>query len=550
MTLHELSLAYDACELAKELEQLLTQEVTPAWFQQWSEIGNKVNDLYVASDWCFEINTADKTAEEHYKKFRQEGLPKIEEVWHKLTLRGSQFQTHEPRYQRIAKFLKLEHETSSAEAINLETRERELMNQFRKLSAQRTLTTDKPMTLIQAKSQLKTTQDNHERKVLWEAIQKRSMEDAPEVNSLFLELQELRNEKARVLGFPSYPAFIWGTKHREDYTPEYSLELLANVEKYFADAQQALKRFKAKTLGVTQLKPWYLDISFDLTATRTLSESDYLSIATEVLRKMSPDFSAILETMIKKGHIDIMSRPNKGTVNYATVLTRTDEPLVFVNCTGNPDNLKALFHELGHALHHAHLGPGKLYFEKSGPKEVNEFFAYVFQTLGAQTLIEMDYFTLSEKRSYQLGMLCNVLEMFEYISQVERFQHWVYAQEKVTAEDLDQYYLTLAQDSQVDWSGYETILGKQWQTYSVLSSPFYSIEYVISWLATLILMQKVKGEPEMVHPLREALSLGNTRTAAETFAVLGITFPFSKKEVQLARESLEELFMTCLHDLT
>ncbi len=548
MTLHELSLAYDACELVTELEELLEQEVSPSWFEKWSDIGNKVNDLYVASDWCFELNTADKAAEEHYKKFRQESLPKIEEVWHKLADRGSHFQTDDLRYQRIVEFLKLEFETSSPQIIDLETREREVMDRFRILSSQRKVMLDEPVTFTRAKNQLKTTHSSQKRKMLWSALQNRVMEDSPEVEALFFELRNLRNKKAKALGFPSYPAYIWKTKHRVNYTPEDSLELLDAVEECFADAQQALKRFKAKTLGVKHLKPWHTDVSFDLTASRTLSESDYLSMAKQVLHKMSPSFSVILEDMMRKGHIDIMNRPNKGTVSYATVLTRTDEPMVLVNCTGNPDNFKALFHELGHALHHAHLGPGKLYFEKSGPKEINEFFAYIFQTLGSQTLIEMDYFTPSEKRSYQLGMLCNILEMFEYITHVERFQHWVYAQGNVTTHDLDEYFKSLATDSYVDWSKHKSILAKQWQTYSVLTSPFYSIEYVISWLATLIFVRRIRRNPEAIGQLQQALLLGNTRTATETFSVLGITFPFSKEEINLARESLDELFMIILQE--
>jgi oligoendopeptidase F len=387
------------------------------------------------------------------------------------------------------------------------------------------------------------SQSRNEREQIWTTIQNRLLEDAPEIQAIFFDLVKLRNQKARTLGFTDYPSYIWQAKHRIDYTPSDSLQLLDYVNEVFADAQETLKSFKAKTLDTLELRPWDVDISFELAETRTLSEQEFLTITQQVLDSLSPAFSAVLEAMISKGHIDIMNRPNKTTVSYTTSLTRTDEPLVFINCTGNPDNLKAVFHELGHAIHHAHLGPGKLYFEKSGPKEVNEFFAYSIQTLGAQKLMELDLFTASEKRAYQLSMLCNVLEMFEYINRVERFQQWAYRKKNLSNADVDGFYERLAYDPLINWSGYTHIQRKQWQSYSVLISPFYSIEYVISWLATLIFVQKLNDKPEMLGQFKYALSRGNTKTARETFAMLDINFPFSKKEVKIARESFEKLFL-------
>jgi oligoendopeptidase F len=536
-------LAYDPHELAAQFEQLFHQEVTPQWFEQWSVLGNKINDLYVSTNWCFEINTADEVAKERYETFHKQELPKIQEVWNQLTIHATKFETTDPRYMRIVERLKVDAQTSSPTAVDLQTQENERTSRYKVITSQQKVDLGETKTLIQAKNILKMSQSRDERERIWSAVQNRLLEDAPEIQAIFFDLVKLRNQKAKALGFNDYPAYIWQAKHRIDYTPSDSLQLLDYVNEVFADAQETLKSFKAKTLDTLELRPWGVDISFELAETRTLSEQEFLTITQQVLDSLSPAFSAVLEAMISKGYIDIMNRPNKTTVSYTTSLTRTDEPLVFINCTGNPDNLKAVFHELGHAIHHAHLGPGKLYFEKSGPKEVNEFFAYSIQTLGAQKLMELDLFTASEKRAYQLSMLCNVLEMFEYINRVERFQHWAYREKDLSNADVDGFYERLAYDPLINWSGYTHIQRKQWQSYSVLISPFYSIEYVISWLATLIFIQKLNDKPEMMGQFKQALSQGNTKTARETFAMLDINFPFSKKEVKIARESFEKLFL-------
>ncbi len=543
MNLHELSLAYDPNKLAAQFEELLHQEVTPQWFERWSILGNKINDLYVSTNWCFEINTADEVAKKRYETFHKQELPKIQEIWNQVTLHATQFETTDPRYMRIVERLKVDAQTSSRAAVALQTQENERTSRYKVITSQQKVNLGETKTLIQAKNILKMNQSRNEREQIWTTIQNRLLEDAPEIQAIFFDLVKLRNQKAKTLGFTDYPAYIWQAKHRIDYTPSDSLQLLDYVNEVFADAQEILKSFKAKTLNTLELKPWDVDISFELAETRTLSEQEFLTITQQVLDSLSPAFSAVLEAMISKGHIDIMNRPNKTTVSYTTSLTRTDEPLVFINCTGNPDNLKAVFHELGHAIHHAHLGPGKLYFEKSGPKEVNEFFAYSIQTLGAQKLMELDLFTASEKRAYQLSMLCNVLEMFEYINRVERFQHWAYRENDLSNVDVDGFYERLAYDPLINWSGYTHVLRKQWQSYSVVISPFYSIEYVISWLATLIFVEKLNNEPEVMGQFKQALSQGNTKTARETFAMLDINFPFSKKEVKIARESFEKLFL-------
>jgi oligoendopeptidase F len=544
MKLHTANLSYNAEHLIKRLETLVTQEVTPEWFKEWGDIGSNFNTLYVVTVVCFDSNSNDSEAKERYQKLSRTDRPRFELIWQQLVTKAVDYVTNDPRLQRVIERLKREHEVSSPELLDLERTERDLITTFKSIMSQQVLSEDDTRTLTKARHDLNAVEDDKQRKDLWTTIEKRSMEDFKAIETLFFELLSLRKQQAKQQSLPDYASYIWKSKHRIDYTPEDSLRLLDYVHEYFDDAQRIYKTYKANVLGLSKLRPWNKHVSIHSGVIRTLSESDYLSITQQVFESLSPTFSNVLADMIDKGHIDIMNRPGKTPVNYVMVMTDTDEPVSMMNCTGSPESFRTLFHELGHVIHHTQIGPGKLFFEKNGPKEVNEFFAYSFQILGGQKLVEMDFLSDDEKRSYKLGMIYSILNQFEFIESVERFQHWVYSENAtLSIEALNEKYLHYATDPYVDWTGYEMILASRWRNDPIITSPFYSIEYIISWLATLIFINRLSYEPELMQNFKQALTFGNTKTTKETFAALGINFPFTREEIAKARASFDTLFM-------
>ena len=112
------------------------------------------------------------------------------------------------------------------------------------------------------------------------------------------------------------------------------------------------------------------------------------------------------------------------------------------------------------------------------------------------------------------------------------------------AAELDEAWSRFQNDTNVDWSSHEQYRNKGWQQPTVFCQPFYSIEYVISWLSTLLFIGRWRENPEeMIARFERGLSYGRKRTVQETFGELGINFPFQKQEVKQAAAIFEQEFM-------
>ncbi|MGL4609031.1 MAG: M3 family metallopeptidase [Trueperaceae bacterium] len=540
--LRELSELYTANELVVQLEELLGREVSEQWLQDWSTVGQKVNDLYISLDWCYEINMTDQLAENRYNSFLQNDLPRLNNIWSKLAEKSGNWSPSSPRLKRIVDRLRLDAKTSSEKSSNMEKEEQKLAQNFKKTLATRTL--EDGETILRARNRLKFIRNIDERFALWLEIENRVFKGSDELDHLFYELVQLRNTKSKVLGFQSYPQFVWAEKRRVDYTPEISLHLIHSINEKFEGAKRKLLELKANKLGISvPVRPWNLDVSFENEPPRQFTEAEYLEITKNAFSEISPKYGSAVEDMIRKQHIDIMNRPKKGTANFVTCLTQTDEPLLLTNCTGALDGFRALFHEFGHAMHHITLGPGKLCFEKSGPKEVNEFIAYTFQIVATQALINSSLVSDSERVALRFGMLNNILEIFETISNFEQFEHWVYTKSNLVKNDFGPQFAKFSSNSLVDWTGFEKFRHRGWQRNSVISSPFYTVEYVIAWIAALTTAKRLNDDPALIRVFEEAMSLGNTRTTRETFEVLDITFPFTEIEILEAKDALDFLYL-------
>jgi restriction endonuclease len=122
------------------------QEVTPEWFREWSEIGSNFNTLYVVTVVRFDSNSNDSEAKEHYLKLSREDRPRFEQIWQQLVAKAVDYNTDDPRLQRIIERLKREREVSSPKLLDLERKERDLIASFKGIMSQQVVSEDDPRT--------------------------------------------------------------------------------------------------------------------------------------------------------------------------------------------------------------------------------------------------------------------------------------------------------------------------------------------------------------------------------------------------------------------
>ena len=105
------------------------------------------------------------------------------------------------------------------------------------------------------------------------------------------------------------------------------------------------------------------------------------------------------------------------------------------------------------------------------------------------------------------------------------------------SENLNNFYTPSPKLELAQWQGLERERQKRWQTTSLLTRPFYNIEYFVAWIAAFIYMESYRQNPKAaVTRLEEAMSYGNTKSMTETLTTLGVNFPFTQHDIRKAKE--------------
>ncbi|HZC34272.1 MAG TPA: M3 family metallopeptidase, partial [Chthoniobacterales bacterium] len=120
---------------------------------------------------------------------------------------------------------------------------------------------------------------------------------------------------------------------------------------------------------------------------------------------------------------------------------------------------------------------------------------------------------------------------------MDAIQHWLYA-ELTTMPSIDSIDAKARQlierfMPQTCWVGFERQLGKVWHYHHLFTSPFYYIEYGLSWLGALQVWRNSLQDPrEALAKYKAALRLGNSRSVPELFEAVGARFAFDVETIR------------------
>jgi oligoendopeptidase F len=86
---------------------------------------------------------------------------------------------------------------------------------------------------------------------------------------------------------------------------------------------------------------------------------------------------------------------------------------------------------------------------------------------------------------------------------------------------------------QTDWTDFPAEIGKLWHYNHIFGSPFYYIEYGLSWLGALQLWQNSLVDPaKTMRRYRSALALGDSRSVPDLFNAAGAKFAFDRETIR------------------
>lgn len=126
------------------------------------------------------------------------------------------------------------------------------------------------------------------------------------------------------------------------------------------------------------------------------------------------------------------------------------------------------------------------------------------------------------------------------------FQHWMYTNPQHTAQERDEKFYEISKRyglNPVDTTGFEEEIGMSWiGTLHFIQYPFYDIEYSMSMLGALQLLENYQKNPQQaVEFYKKGASADYNQSIAEIYKETGVDFDFSESTVKRMGEFLEKV---------
>ncbi len=529
--------------------EIATKEDLEQWLNHQSEL-----EALVSEDACWRqikmtCDTENKTLEEAFTFFVLEIQPKIQPLADALNkkLVNNPFvnELDADKYFTYLRSVKKSIDLFREENIPLQAELAVLQQQYGVITGKMTVTVDEKEYTLQQAAKFLESHNRNKREEVYHKIQSRRLENTEELNNLYNQLIQKRNQEAVNAGFESYTDYRFKELGRFDYTKQDCFNFHEAVKQHVLPLVNIIYQKKKEKLGLDTLRPW--DIDAEPTGTQPLhpftTSDELINKTIECFTKLRPFFGECLQKMQQLNHLDLESRKGKAPGGYNCPLAESGAPFIFMNAAGQMHDVTTMVHEGGHAVHSFLAHPLALSGFKEYPMEIAEVASM------AMELFSMDewetFFNhaddLKRAKEHQLE---RVITIFPWIAIVDKFQHWIYANPTHTNEQRTEKWneiLAEFKDDVIDYSGLEAYRSNAWQRQlHLFEVPFYYIEYGIAQLGAIgMWMQFKNNKQKAMDNYCNALALGGTKTLPELYKTAGLTFDFSPERIKVLMEFVE-----------
>lgn len=328
------------------------------------------------------------------------------------------------------------------------------------------------------------SRDRAVRKAAFEAWAKLYEDAAPQLDAIYDKLVALRVRMARTLGMDSYIEFAYLSRGRYDYTPADVRRFRESVKAHVVPAVAKLYEQQRARIGVDKLRCYdesffYPDGNPDPIGTK----DELVAAARRMYRELSPETGEFFDFMTEHELFDLETRQNKHLGGYCTAMYAHRAPFIFSNFNGTSADVDVLTHEAGHAFQ-AYLAMRLLPLtnQMQAPIEICEVHS---MTMEHFTYPWMEQFFGEEgAKKYRYAHLQNALRTIPYLVAVDEFQHRVFENPKMSAEQRYAVWHEIEQ-AYMPWRDYDGNAflekGGFWmQKQHIFLYPFYYVDYALA----------------------------------------------------------------------
>ncbi|GAA5441093.1 M3 family oligoendopeptidase [Deinococcus caeni] len=516
----------------------------PDWLTDWNAVSSAVTDVAARLSTHADLHTDRPDVQERYQTFVAQVLPQVERAEQALKEKLLGVPDFMPapdfalNFRRMRDAAALYREANVTLGVTHEAQK----NRYSVATGNQTVSLNgETLTIPQAKQRLDSP-DRAAREAAWRALSDSNMGVADELDGVMLDLIATRWQLARNADLPTFRDYQWRALDRVDYTPADCAAFHEAVRDEVVPLAARIVRGIADGLGLDRVRPWdynrnnLLDPQGreSLKPFRTGQELETLAEA--AFESLDADLAARFRQM-RGGLLDLESRPGKMTHAYCQYFPTRNEPFVLMNVVGTAEDVRVLFHEVGHAFHGFYSGDAQpLAWNRWSPIEFVEIPSMAMEFLTLDHLGHV--FTPEELGRYREKQLQGVVAFLPWAAQMDAFQHWLYAEapENVTIADLDARWLELDRTFHpfVNWDGLdERVRAKGWQYYHVFQVPFYYIEYAMCYLAAVGVWRGAQTDPAgALARYRASLQLGSTVSVPDLYRAAGVEFRFDREHIR------------------
>ena len=306
---------------------------------------------------------------------------------------------------------------------------------------------------------------------------------APQLDEIYDEMVHLRAQMAKKLGFESYTQMAYIQRHRFDYTEADAAEFRRQVKEIITPAVAALREKQRERLGLDSLKYYDEALIFPEGNADPIGTKDELvQKALNMYREMSPETAEFFEFMTRYELFDLETRPSKRMGGYCTRFAKYKAPFIFSNFNGTSADVDVLTHEAGHAFQgYLAMRSIPVSMISGSTSEINEIHS---QTMEHFAYPWMKDFFAENTEKYLYSHLLGAIAVIPYMVCVDEFQHRMYAEPDLTAEQRRAVWREIERNYMPwrDYDGEEFLeAGGFWmQKQHIFLYPFYYIEYALS----------------------------------------------------------------------
>ncbi|MFZ1572292.1 MAG: M3 family oligoendopeptidase, partial [Candidatus Kapaibacterium sp.] len=425
----------------------------------------------------------------------------------------------------------LENTIDSLNPINIELNVKigELSTKHAKLlSSQRITIQGKEYSLAQA-SNFRQSPDASLREELYtqQCICYKNLKD--ECSQIFDELVKLRTQMALNLGYESFLQLGYKNMERTDYGVKEVREFRDNILKFIVPLKSQLQLNQIKELGTDKLNPY--DVSFVPSLSlpnNVIPIDEQLEKTQNLFDKLSPRLSNIFKSMVDDKLIDLENRPGKRQGGFCTSIPDEGRVAIFLNSTGNSDDVRVIVHEMGHA------------FQSFESQKRIESIMLQWPSYDAAEICSMgmefismplmeSYFSKENAIKYRKEHLRNAIFLFTTMAIGDEFQEWVYLNPNVSINDREDKYKEIIKKYSPVVESSDFTKYFWYGNGHIFQMPFYYIDYAVAQIGALQLGILNESNPD--DTLKRYINLceiGGTKSVLEIFNSAGLRSPFEE----------------------